>query len=190
MIRINLLPVRAARKKENVRRQLCVFSLSVFFALGVMTYIAIHLDGTISDLDVKIENAQQELRRYQAIVKQVKKIKKQLKTLEAKMKVIEMLEANRSGPARIMDALTSLVVANKMWLTSMTQTGGMMNLEGVATDNKTVADFMKRLEVSPSFQKVDLIASKQTTIDQNRKFKRFTITCQPTSSKPSEKSKT
>ena len=39
MIRINLLPFRAARKKENVRRQVSVFLLSfVLIIIGVFYY--------------------------------------------------------------------------------------------------------------------------------------------------------
>ena len=43
MIRINLLPVRAARNKENIRWQISVFFLLIFFALMVMTYLTVGL---------------------------------------------------------------------------------------------------------------------------------------------------
>jgi len=54
MIRINLLPVRAARRRENIRRQISVFALSVFLVLAVMAYVTIDLGQTISDLNAKI----------------------------------------------------------------------------------------------------------------------------------------
>ena len=192
MIRINLLPVRAARKRENIRRQVSIFSLSVFFALVVMAYVTIHLDRSISDLNAKIEDAQGELTRLQAISKRVNEIKKKLKDLETKMDIIAKLEANRAGPVRIMDALTGLVVADKMWLTSLTEAGGKMNLAGVAMDNKTIADFMTRLEKSPYFKVVDLISSKQVKLRQekDRKFKEFTITCGLSSRGPKKGQKT
>ena len=178
MIRINLLPVRAARKKENIRRQISIFFLGIFFFLAVMGYVAYELGRTISDLNVKIEKARTELTKLQAIVKQVNEIKNKLNKLEAKMDIIAKLELNRAGPVRIMDALTSLVVAEKMWLTSLTQSGGKMSLAGVAMDNKTIADFMTRIEKSPYFKVVDLISSKQIKMEKDKKFKKFTITCQ------------
>ena len=178
MIRINLLPVRAARKKENIRRQVSIFFLCVFFFVAVMGYVAYHLGRSISDLNAKIENAQTELTKLQAIVKKVNKIKKELNKLQAKMDIIAMLELNRAGPVRIMDALTSLVVAERMWLTSLTEAGGEMSLAGVAMDNKTIADFMTRIEKSPYFKVVDLISSKQIVLKKDKvKFKEFTITC-------------
>lgn len=178
MIRINLLPVRAARRKENVRRQVSVFFLCVFFFVAVLGYVAYHLNRTISNLNTEIVNAQTELTKLEAIVKRVNEIKKALNKLEAKMDIIAMLELNRSGPVRIMDSLTSLVVADRMWLTSLTEAGGQMSLEGVAMDNKTIADFMTRIEKSPYFNVVDLISSKQIVMKKDKvKFKKFTITC-------------
>jgi type IV pilus assembly protein PilN len=143
-----------------------------------MGYVAYHLGRSISDLNAKIENAQTELTKLQAIVKKVNEIKKELNKLEAKMDIIAMLELNRAGPVLIMDALTSLVVAERMWLTSLTEAGGEMSLAGVAMDNKTIADFMTRIEKSPYFKVVDLISSKQIVLKKDKvKFKEFTITC-------------
>jgi len=61
MIRINLLPFRAARKKENVRRQLTVFFLSM--ALLVVAVFAVQwwLSSRVSSLDRKLKQTQAEL---------------------------------------------------------------------------------------------------------------------------------
>jgi type IV pilus assembly protein PilN len=183
MIRINLLPVRAARKKENIRQQVSMFFLFVVFVLCVMGYLTISMNRTISGLNGKIEVAQEELTKYQAIEKQVVKIKKELQKLEEKMDIIAQLEANRSGPVRFMDALTGLVLPDKMWLTTLSQTAGKMKMTGVATDNKTIADFMSRLETSTCFRAVDLISSKQVK-QQDKKLKAFTITCEVSNTRP------
>lgn len=190
MIRINLLPVRAARRKENIRQQVSIFFLSILLVFGIMFYLSIHLGKKISHLNAEIEQAQGELTLLQAKSRQADKIKAELDKLEAKLGIIETLEANRFGPVRIMDALTSLVVAKKMWVTSLSETGGKMSLAGVAVDNKTIADFMKRLEGSPYFGEVDLISSNQVVMGEGRKFKGFSITCQTLISKPSTEPKT
>lgn len=178
MIRINLLPVRAARKKENVRRQVSIFFLTLIFAIVTMGYFYFSLTRTISDLNEQISDAQMELQKLEAVIKKVKAIKDKLDKLEAKMDIIQKLETNRTGSVRIMDALTNLVVAQKMWLTSLSEAGGRMTLNGVAVDNKTIADFMRRLEESPYFDQVTLGSSKQVSMGQGRKFNGFNITCQ------------
>jgi hypothetical protein len=53
-----------------------------------------------------------------------------------------------------------------------------MNLSGMAVDNKTVADFMTRLEESPFFDQVVLVSSRQTPLGPDRKFMAFNIYCQ------------
>ncbi len=190
MIRVNLLPVRAARKRENIRRQVSVFALCIVFTVSAMAYLAVSMTGTISDLTAKIEAAQRDLKRYQTAANRVKKIKSELQKLREKTDIIAKLEENRTGPVQIMDALTSLVVAERMWLTSLTEAGGKMNLAGVAMDNKTIADFMTRLENSPYFKVVDLISSKQIKLQKDKKFKQFTMTCQLSSRGPKKEPET
>ncbi|UCD86843.1 MAG: PilN domain-containing protein [Desulfobacterales bacterium] len=178
MIRVNLLPVRAARKKENIRRQVSIFFLSAVMGLAFMGYLAYNLSGKINNMEEDIEDTQNELAELEAINKQVKEIQDKLNRLQAKMDIIQRLDANRIGSVRIMDALTSLVVAQKMWLTSLTEAGGQVTLNGVAVDNKTVADFMRRLEESPYFDQVNLLATRQVAMAEGRKFKGFSVTCQ------------
>jgi type IV pilus assembly protein PilN len=190
MIRVNLLPVRAARKRENIRRQVSVFALCIVVTVSAMAYLAFSMTGTISDLTAKIEGAQRDLKRYQTAANRVKEIKSELQKLREKTDIIAKLEENRTGPVQIMDALTSLVVAERMWLTSLTEAGGKMNLAGVAMDNKTIADFMTRLENSPYFKVVDLISSKQIKLQKDEKFKQFTMTCQLSSRGPKKEPET
>jgi type IV pilus assembly protein PilN len=176
MIRINLLPVRAARKKESIRLQVSIFSLSLFAALLLMVQWSLSLDKKISELENQVQVAQTYLQKYQKEVKEANKIKGELQKLEQKMDVIVQLNADRTGPVRLMDGLTRLVIPEKMWLTSMVESKGQMTFSGIAVDNKTVADFMTNLEGAPFFGVVDLISSKQVNFN-DRKFKEFTITC-------------
>ncbi|MBW2107195.1 MAG: PilN domain-containing protein [Deltaproteobacteria bacterium] len=188
MIKINLLPVRAARKKENIRRQVSIFFLCTVFGLCVMAYVTLSMNHQISALDEDISAAQAELTKYEAIGERVKKMKKELRKLEEKMDIIVQLEANRSGPVRFMDALTGFVVPQKMWLTALSEKQGTLKLTGMAADNKIIADFMTSLESSPLFEQVDLVSSKQVSAKKGKNFKQFIITChvinQPVQGKP------
>jgi type IV pilus assembly protein PilN len=177
MIKINLLPVRAARRKENIRRQVSIFFLCIVFGVSVMVYLTLSMSHKISDVTEDIKVAQTELKRYEDKAEQVKKIKRALKKLEDKMDIIVKLEADRTGPVRFMDALTGYVTPEKMWLTSLSEKEGSLNLTGMAADNKVVADFMTSLEGSPYFRNVDLVSSKQVDLKKGRKFKQFTVTC-------------
>ena len=61
MIRINLLPFRAARKKENIRRQASIFMLSLVFLLIIFFYYNFSLSNKIDSLNTDIKNTKTEL---------------------------------------------------------------------------------------------------------------------------------
>jgi type IV pilus assembly protein PilN len=176
MIRINLLPFRAARQKENVRRQLTVFFLSM--ALLVVAVFAVQwwLSSRVSSLDRKLKQTQTELDKYNKINQEIAEIKKKLENLNKKMAVMAELESNRHEPTRLMDTLTQVVVPKRMWFTKLEEKDKTVNVNGIALDNKTVADFMVRLEKCGLFSTVSLKTLKQTVL-QNSNLKSFAILC-------------
>ena len=176
MIRINLLPFRAARKKENVRRQASIFLLSLAFLLIILFYYNFSLNSKIGNLSSTIEQTKSELDKYKKINKEIAQIKKKLNNLKRKMAVMEMLEANRFAPTRLLDTMTQVVVPKRMWFTGMQSKGDKVKINGIALDNKTVADFMVRLENCDLFKEVDLKNLKHKKL-RNSKLKSFQITC-------------
>lgn len=176
MIRINLLPFRAARKKENVRRQASIFLLSLAFLLIILFYYNFSLNSKIGNLTSSITQTKSELDKYKKINKEIAQIKKKLNNLKRKMAVMAMLEANRFEPTRLLDTMTQVVVPKRMWFTGMQSKGKKVQINGIALDNKTVADFMVRLENCGLFNEVDLKNLKHKKLRKS-KLKSFKITC-------------
>jgi type IV pilus assembly protein PilN len=186
MIRINLLPFRAARKKENIRRQVSIFLLSLVFLLIVLFYYNFNLNSKIDSLDAKIKDTKAELKKYNKINKEIAQIKKKLNNLKKKMAVMETLEANRFEPTRLLDTMTEVIVPQRMWFTRLESKGKRVNINGIALDNKTVADFMLRLESSGLFREVDLKTLKRKKVRKSP-LKSFKISC---IKKPPQKTQT
>jgi type IV pilus assembly protein PilN len=176
MIRINLLPFRAARKKENIRRQVSIFFLSLAFIFICLFYYNYVLGGKVKTLDAKIKTTTAELDKYNKINKEIAEIKKKLENLRKKMEVIAKLEADRHAPSRLLDIMTQVIVAKRMWFTRMESKDRNVDIHGIAMDNKTVADFMIRLENCGLFSEVDLKTLKAAKV-QNSNLKSFQITC-------------
>lgn len=176
MIRINLLPFRTARKKENVRRQLSILFSSLFLVIILMFYINIRLNGQIKEVNNKIQSTKTEIAKYEKINKEIAEIKGKLEVLKTKLKVISELEADRYEPVRLMDAMTNLIVPKRMWFVSFDTTGKTVNISGVAVDSQTVADFMTRLEGSKLFETVNLKTIKKQMVKQ-ASLKNFEISC-------------
>ncbi len=176
MIKINLLPFRLARKKENIRRQVSIFVLLLVFSTIVLFYSNRIWNNQIFTLRQTVSGLNHELGAAMVSAREVDKIKKELADLEKKRKVIDRLKANRREPVELLDAMTQLIVAKRMWFTSFGSTGSTVNIQGVALDNKTVADFMARLEHSGLFSAVNLVDVKQTDI-KKLNLKSFHISC-------------
>jgi len=183
MIRINLLPFRAARKKENIRKQISIFILSLFLVTAILFYTSGFWTKKIKLLNSQIEQINQELTVTTAAANEVDKIKKDLDDLQKKTDVIRNLEKTRRAPVELLDAMTGLVVKNRMWFTDFTAIQKTIKIKGIALDNKTVADFMTQLEGSGLFSAVNLDSLKQTTIKSTLSLKSFEITCQKAEAK-------
>lgn len=176
MIRINLLPFRAERKKENVRRQLSLFLLSLTLVLIVLVYYNFSLSSKIGKLNRTITTTKAELNRYEEINKEIARIKNTLENLKKKMAVIEQLESDRHAPVRLLDTMTQVLITSRMWLVSLDDQEAAVIINGIALDNKTVADFMVGLQNCGLFSSVNLKTVKQQEV-QKAKLKGFQITC-------------
>ncbi len=162
MIRINLLPFRAARKKENVRRQISIFLLSFVFLLVVVIYYNVNLNQQINRIKVKNEETTAQLAKYNKINKEIASIKKKLTVLNQKVDVINHLDGSRTEAVLLLESMTELIVPDRMWFTSFTLKGNNIALKGVAMDERTISDFMKNLE--GSYANVALKSMKRKTI--------------------------
>jgi type IV pilus assembly protein PilN len=111
-----------------------------------------------------------------------------MENLEQRTNVMQKLDKNRRAPVELLDAMTQLVVPNRMWLSSLTSIGATVKLTGTSLDNKTTADFMKRLEKSELFSSVELLALKHQMAGKQR-MKSFAITCIRAPQKPPETGK-
>ncbi len=118
MIRINLLPFRAARQKENIRQIVSIFLLTLVLVLIGLGYYHVVLAREVKRLKAKIEYTQSEVIKYNKIAAEVDEIKKKLAVLNKRLDVISELEANRDFAYKTMDALANAIVEKRMWLTA------------------------------------------------------------------------
>lgn len=190
MIRINLLPYRESRKRESILRQINIF-LTVFFVVFViLLYYSIWLGKKIGDLNTKIQNTKIMLTQAEKQAKKVDHIKKELEKLGHKTDVIKNIEMNRRAPVILLENMTQIVAekssismpdesvkpVKRLWFTSFEASGEKVDINGIALDNKTIADFMSRLEASKLYNNVNLKTIKQQKINKLN-LKQFQIEC-------------
>ncbi len=159
MIKINLLPVRAIRKKESIRQQISIGILSLVLVFIITGYFHISVGREITFTQDKITETDNEIRTYKKVLKEIKVFKKRKAVLIKKIKIIEKLEQRRKGPFNLFAEL-SKVIPERVWLESLSEKKLQIEIKGVASDNKTIATFMTSIEDSPAFKKVELKVSK------------------------------
>ena len=188
MIRINLLPFRAARKKENIRRQLTIYGLSVVFAVVVMAYYFLQLRSELNSLRNEERGLRADLASYKKTIERINTLEKKIAEIRKKLDVIKDLEKKKTGPVLLLDQIAMAVPKEKLWLTSLDEKGGKLTLNGTAMDNETVALFMTNLENAELINAVDLKSTKLRNIPTHKlSVADFSLECTTYAFKEKEK---
>ncbi|MFA7402914.1 MAG: PilN domain-containing protein [Pelobacteraceae bacterium] len=174
MIKINLLPVRAAKKKETAIQQLVITGVVVVaIALIVVSLYmvkTIQVSATKSDI-TSANNKINELKAKIGKLEELKTLKEQVKK---KLDVLSQLRKNKTGPAQRLAILSDLA-PEKLWLTNYGESVQDVKISGIAFSEDLIAQFMKALEASTDFMAVELVVSEQTEV-AGTKLKKFDIT--------------
>ena len=177
MIKINLLPFRVARKKENIRKQISIFLLFVLLTVVALFWYTLSINKQIVSITEKTKQINSQIVKYKEKADRVAQIKKDLKILEEKLRIVSSLEKQRKKQLILFDNMTDLVIPTRMWLESFKTDKNSVTIKGIAFDNPTIADFMEKLEQSSLFSTVDLKTAKIKKFKNNVMLKSFELLC-------------
>jgi type IV pilus assembly protein PilN len=178
MIRINLLPFRLARKKENIRRQVSIFFLSILLLVSVLTWYTLGIKNAIEEKQRETDRVNAQIAIYKEKADRVSEIQKRLRILEDKLQIVESLKQKRDEQLVLLEDLQVRLVPEQMWIETLDADERSVTLTGIAFDNPTIANFMKRLEASNLFQEIDLKQTRIKKFDEGTNLKAFELKCQ------------
>lgn len=187
MIRINLLPFRASKKKETASQQLIVIGIIVLIALTVIGAVYYVTLGKISSTNQEIARANEELTNLKKKLGEIDNLKKLQAEVQRKLDILNQLRKEKTGPA-IRLARMSDIVPEKMWLTRYQESGLSVTISGLAYNEELIAEFMRSIQASQEFGKVELQVSEQQEVG-GVKLKKFDLTCVIKVSTPAEPKK-
>ncbi len=121
MIRINLLPVRAFKRKENVRLQVSIFFIIL---VGLIAALILVRFDKANQVDELLLEKQKLIKRWEAQQKalEVLAIEKQtMALLNKRISIIIDLIKQRSGPVQLLDELIKRTPHGEIWLTELVQ---------------------------------------------------------------------
>jgi type IV pilus assembly protein PilN len=155
MLEVNLLPVREARRKADIRQQLMQLFLALLVMGGGVGVVHSRISDDIEMAQTRVRQMENDIKQFEPQLNQVAAFKKKKSQLEKKIDVIEGLDRARSGPVRMLAELASRT-PERLWLTQLTTKGAMVTIKGKSLDNELVAQFLGELVDSKYFDGVDL----------------------------------
>ena len=178
MIRINLLPFRAARKKENIRRQVSYYLGSVLLAVAFMIYAFLQVRGELGSLKGEEQKIGTELATFEETIKRINELEKKIADTRKKLDVIKVLEKKKTGPVHLLEQVAEAVPKDKLWLSSFVEKDGKLTLTGTAMDNETFSVFMTRLAEAELITSVDMNETRARSIpEHNLNVFNFSLEC-------------
>ncbi len=176
MLTINLLPIRQLQQHARARNEIISFAVLFAVFLTILGIVGIIQASKVSALQAETAQLEINIRSYDNILTEIKKIEADKKELENRISIIEKLKQDSSLTVHVLDDVASKLDNGRMWLTALDQQGSSLSLNGIALDNKTIAEFMNDLEVSSVIREVNLSESSVTKV-AGQDLKSFAIQC-------------
>ncbi len=161
MIKINLLPVRASKKKEAIRQQLSIAGLLILALFVIFGGIYWNKSNKISRARADISKNEEELKKLKIKVGELSKIKRQKEVVLEKLKIVKKLETDRRGPVKMLQNISD-AIPEKAWIESLKEEASIITLSGFASTEDVVADFMRGLEKYSELGRVELVIVQKT----------------------------
>jgi type IV pilus assembly protein PilN len=177
MLEINLLPVREARRKADIRQQLMQLMFVLLLTVGAIGFWHSRVADQISMSEVRVSQMQNDIKQFKPQLDQVAAFKIKKARLEKKIDVIDGLDKARSGPVHVLAELAART-PERLWLTGVDSKAGEIRMEGRSLDNELVALFLRGLGDSKYFDKVDLDSTQIVDARDGLKVVKFAIRAQ------------
>lgn len=169
MIRINLLPIKQLQAEVTRRREIIVGSAVVASTLLLLVGSHVYQSYQLKGLEKELSGLRAELQVLNARVKEVADLQVKIKDFRSKQKIIDDLNNKKSGPVLVMTSLSQVTPAS-LWLTDLRESDGSITMNGLASDNETVAHFLKSLSISKYFSDIELVETVQGPSAGLKKF--------------------
>lgn len=179
MIKINLIPYRAERKRELIIQQVVIGIVPILLTVVLVCCFWVSLSSEIASAERDIAQVKKDIEQSKVKLKEIDDYKKNKELLTKKMDVIAKLQKGKSGPVHLIEELATCLPGG-LWLTSVKQNGMSLEIAGKALDNIAISNYMINLDKSPYIDSVDL---KQIKTDKQKpgkgggQIKLFILTC-------------
>jgi len=153
--RINLLPWRDIRRKEQ-DRQLLSIAVGAWILMGLIVFYAhLHVSGLIENQQKRNEYLNQEIKKVEEEIKEIRELQAARNALLARMRVIQQLQLDRTRVVHMFDDLARKTPEGVYYF-GLKQAEKTITLNGNAQSNARVSALMRNLDASDWFVNPEL----------------------------------
>ena len=161
MNRINLLPWREERRRKRRQHFVVSFVAAMIAVTAIMYGWRLIADAQIDNQQRRNDFLRAEIRKVDRKLAEIAELDKTRASIIARMQVIQDLQAQRPEAVHLMDELV-VAIPEGVYLTSLNQSGRVIDLQGLAQSNARVSALMRNTEDS------EWLASPQLQIVENK----------------------
>jgi type IV pilus assembly protein PilN len=175
VIRINLLPHRAAKRAARKRAFFVGLGAAAVFGLGLVGLWWTVLDRMTAAQTERNAFLQTEIGKLEAQIKDIATLRAEIEALKARQKAVEDLQTDRNIPVYLLDELVKQTPEG-VYLTTIKQSGNVVLVSGMAQTNERVSELLRNtLYNSPWLERPELVeikaaAQPASARDQRRLF--------------------
>jgi type IV pilus assembly protein PilN len=149
MPRINLLPWRAAERKERQKNFAISAVLAVVLGGLIMWLVNTGIQGRIDHQNARNQRLQQEIAILDEQIKEIRNLRLRKERLLARMAAIDDLQRARPEVVFLFDQMVR-VMPEGVYLSEFTQNGRSLLFKGVAESSTRVSALMRNIAASPT----------------------------------------
>lgn len=195
MIRINLLGQPRPKNKRAAASAAAVMEMGevgspklklvvVALLVGVLNVgYWYRLDKEKQSIAAKMQVAQRRNAELADVKARYMERQRQAETYKRRVDVIDKLRASQSGPVNLLNTIGDTINGTEaVWLNTMKDQGGSVDIEGMALSADAVASLILNLQKTGYFKNIEIKETFQDDTFKEMQAFQFTLTCEKTKS--------
>jgi type IV pilus assembly protein PilN len=156
MIRVNLLPHRAEKRRARQIQFAAFGGISLLLGIAVVGIVHVAISTQIFYQESRNKYLKDQTVILDKQIDEIKKLREQTDALLARKTVVENLQTTRSDVVHLLDQMLH-ILPDGVYLKSLKQNGNKINLVGSAQSNARVSTLMRAIEDSPWLESPSLV---------------------------------
>ncbi len=187
MIRINLLPHRAEKRRAKQIQFIALAVISLVLGAMVVGFVHVAIDTQISYQQRRNDYLKKETAVLDKQIDEIRKLREQTQSLLARKTVVENLQSTRSDVVHLLDQVLR-ILPDSVYIKSLKQADQKISVAGYAQSNARISTLMRAIEDSPWLDTPTLVEIKGSTAAGGR-VNEFTMTFNLTKQQPDSAAK-